>query len=97
MNYSVYILRCRGDRLYTGYTSNLKQRYALHLAGQGAKYTRSFKPIEIAQAWQIGSDKSLAMQIEVYIKKLSRMQKIKLIQQPAALVDLFELQEGAQP
>ena len=97
MDYWVYILQCRGDKLYTGYTCNLKQRYALHLAGKGAKYTRSFKPIEIAQAWQIGSDKSLAMQIEAYIKKLSRMQKIKLIQQPAALVDLFELQEGAQP
>ncbi len=95
MGYWVYVLRCKGDRLYTGYTSNLQQRYVLHLAGQGAKYTRSFKPIEMVQAWCTGESKSVAMQVEAYIKKLSREQKIRLIQQPDALVDLFELKAGA--
>ena len=96
MNYFVYILKCINGCFYTGYTNDLAKRYAQHLDGSGAKYTRSFKPIEIAQSWHIGENKSVAMQIEAYIKKLSRVQKIKLIQHPSELGQLFELQRGEQ-
>ncbi|MCX7124042.1 MAG: GIY-YIG nuclease family protein [Gammaproteobacteria bacterium] len=91
MNYFVYILKCINGCFYTGYTNDLAKRYAQHLAGDSAKYTRSFKPTEIAQAWHIGSSKSLAMQVEAYIKGLTRIQKAKLIQQPGDLGELFEL------
>ena len=94
MNYFVYILKCINGCFYTGYTNDIAKRYAQHLAGNGAKYTRSFKPVEIVQTWYIGENKSVAMQIEAYIKKLSRIQKIKLIQCPRELEQLFELQRG---
>lgn len=89
MAYLVYILRCSNGSLYTGYTNDLQKRYQEHLAGEGAKYTRSFKPIEIAQAWRVFIDKSLACKIESYIKSLSRKEKLELIEQPQQLVDLF--------
>ena len=40
----VYVLRCRGDRLYCGITKDLAGRFANHVAGRGAKFTRAFPP-----------------------------------------------------
>lgn len=82
----VYILLCHNNTYYTGYTTNLDKRYASHLNGTASKYTRSFKPIKIAQSWIINGDKSLAMKIERHIKKLSRSQKERLISHPELLL-----------
>lgn|SRR3990167_2623537 len=89
--YWVYILRCENGSLYTGYTSDLAKRFSLHLKGTASKYTRGFKPICIAQSWQISSGKSHAMQIERYIKSLSRIEKEKIIQNPTILNHAFSL------
>ena len=84
--YWVYILLCENESYYTGYTDNLAKRYITHINQTGrCKYTRSFKPISIAQCWRIMDDKSLAMKIERYIKKLSREQKIKIILDPSII------------
>ena len=84
--YWVYILHCENNTYYTGYTNDLAKRYKSHINGTGkCKYTRSFKPLGIAQCWKINGDKSLAMQIERYIKKLSRIEKEKIIARPAML------------
>jgi putative endonuclease len=79
INYIVYILSCNNGALYTGYTSNLQRRYQEHIHGSASKFTRSFKPLYIAQYWQITGKKSMAMKIEKYIKGLSRQEKEKLI------------------
>ncbi len=85
-NYWVYILLCSNQSYYTGYTDNLEKRYQSHLDGSGrCKYTRSFKPIKIAQSWLVEEDKLLAMQLERDIKKRSREGKIKLILNPQLL------------
>lgn len=81
----VYILLCENQSYYTGYTDNLEKRFEEHLSGKGSKYTRSFKPIAIAQSWRIEGDKALAMRIERGIKKLSRAQKHELVQHPSTL------------
>lgn len=84
-HYWVYILHCENDSYYTGYTNNLVKRYHSHLNGSGkCKYTRSFKPISIAQCWMV-SDKVLAMQLERHIKKLSRTEKERIISSPSML------------
>lgn len=80
--YWVYILQCSNQSYYTGYTDNLEKRFANHLAGKASKYTRSFRPLSIAQSWEISGDKSIAMQIERYIKKLSKAQKEHLVLNP---------------
>lgn len=86
--YWVYILHCENDTYYTGYTNDLAKRYHSHVNGTGrCKYTRSFKPVAIAQCWQIDGSKSLAMQLEKQIKKLSRNEKENLIAKPARLSD----------
>lgn len=77
----VYILECSNGSYYTGYTVDLTKRYQAHLKGSASKYTRSFKPIRIAQSWKV-DDKSTAMKLEKYIKQLSRQEKEKLLFRP---------------
>jgi len=83
--YWVYILLCSNNAYYTGYTTDLEKRYASHVKGTASKYTRSFKPIKIAQSWQINESKSVAMRMERFIKKLSRAEKEKIIACPSLL------------
>lgn len=84
--YWVYILHCHNDTYYTGYTCDLEKRYQSHVDGTGqCKYTRSFKPIRIAQSWKIEGNKALAMRIERQIKQLSRTEKENLIENPVLL------------
>ncbi len=90
--YWVYILLCNNNCYYTGYTTNLLKRYASHVQATGkCKYTRSFKPLSIAQSWKIEGNKAEAMKLERFIKKLSRQQKEKLIIAPELLNQWFPL------
>lgn len=85
-DYWVYILLCNNGSYYTGFTDNLEKRYQAHVDGTGkCKYTRSFKPVKIAQCWLIKEDKLLALQLERAIKKLSKQQKTQLILNPHTL------------
>ena len=84
--YWVYILLCENHAYYTGYTHDLFKRYQAHVTGASrCKYTRSFKPVAIAQNWQINGSKALAMQLERQIKRLSRAEKEQLILNPCLL------------
>lgn len=84
--YWVYILLCENNTYYTGYTTNLDRRYQAHVEGTGrCKYTRSFKPVRLAQSWKIEGDRACAMRIERYIKTLSRSEKECLIENPTTL------------
>ena len=81
--YWVYILLCSNNSYYTGYTNDLNKRYQSHVNGTGrCKYTRSFKPLCIAQSWQINGSKAQAMKVERFIKKLSHSEKQKIIAEP---------------
>ncbi len=85
-SYWVYILLCNNGNYYTGYTIDLQRRFNDHVTGRAkCKYTRSFKPIKIAQSWQV-SEASVAKRLECYIKKLSRQEKEKLILFPHLLL-----------
>ena len=78
MVFYVYILQCTDGSFYTGYTKNLAERTKQHENGKGAKYTKSHKPQKIAYVEDLDS-RSQAMKRERAIKKLSRQQKIDLI------------------
>jgi putative endonuclease len=43
-----YLARCSDGSLYAGTCIDLKAREAKHNAGEGAKYTRSRRPVTIA-------------------------------------------------
>lgn len=73
-----YILRCADGSLYTGWTNDLSRRVAAHNAGQGAKYTRSRRPVELVYS-EAFATKEEAMRREAEIKKLPREKKQELI------------------
>lgn len=74
----VYILKCKDGTLYTGWTNDLNRRVAAHNAGQGAKYTKSRRPVELLYFEELSS-KSEALKREAAIKKMSRSEKIRMI------------------
>ncbi len=75
----VYILECKDNSFYCGYTTHLIKRYLLHCSGKGAKYTRGRGPLDLVyvEEWP---DKSSAMKREYQIKQLTRKQKEMLIE-----------------
>lgn len=74
-----YILRCRDGSLYTGWTNDLAERVRAHNEGRGARYTRSRRPVELVY-YESFDTRAEAMSREWHIKRLSRAEKLKLIQ-----------------
>ena len=80
VSFYVYLLRCADGTLYTGYTDDPVRRTKVHNAGKGAKYTRARLPVELVYQ-EACADKSAALRREYEIKQLTRVQKLKLIEQ----------------
>lgn len=78
MNY-VYILKCKDETLYTGWTNDLEKRFKAHKEGKGAKYTRGRGPLELVY-FEEYEEKSSALKREYEIKKMKREDKLKLIE-----------------
>lgn len=77
--YYLYILECADKTLYTGITVDLERRVKEHNSSRlGAQYTYSRRPVKIVYTKKYRNH-SLALKAEMAIKKLSRDQKIKLV------------------
>ena len=74
----VYLLECSDSTLYCGYTDNIEKRLTVHNSGKGAKYTRSRLPVKLVYKEEFDT-KHDAMHREAEIKKLSRKEKLALI------------------
>lgn len=75
----LYLLACQNGHYYAGITNDLDARYAAHLAGKGAKYTRANPPVAIL-ASQPYADRSQASVAEAQLKKLPRAKKLAFFQ-----------------
>ena len=76
----VYLVRCADDSIYCGWTTDLKKRVRAHNSGQGAKYTRSRRPVKLVYAEEF-EEKQEALSREWHLKRLSRAEKIRLIEE----------------
>ncbi|MDG1819717.1 MAG: GIY-YIG nuclease family protein [Porticoccaceae bacterium] len=75
----VYMIRATDQSLYTGITTDVERRFAEHKSGRaGAKYFRGRSPEQVVLV-ESGYDRSSASIREAQIKKLSREQKLQLI------------------
>lgn len=70
----LYLIECRDGSLYTGITVDVAARYAAHLAGTGARYTRSHPPARLL-GWEPHPDRASASRAEYRIKQLSATEK----------------------
>ncbi|TAL46220.1 MAG: GIY-YIG nuclease family protein [Methylovulum sp.] len=81
MNWSVYIILCTDDSLYTGITTDVSRRFAQHSNQKGAKYFRGRQPKQLLYV-ETGHNRSSAGKREIAIKKLNRHEKLKLVASP---------------
>jgi len=88
--FSLYIVRCADDSLYTGIAADVDKRLAEHHSGtRGAKYLRGRQPLKLEFSQAIG-DRAVASRLEYRVKRLSRARKEALIAGTESLQDLAE-------
>ena len=76
----VYMVRCAGGQLYTGWTNDPEARLKAHQNGKGARYTRAHPALGFAYL-ELCADKSAALRRESALKKLTKAQKEALCTQ----------------
>lgn len=74
----VYIVRCRDHSLYVGIAIDVELRVLRHNSGDGAKYTRSRRPVTLLRS-EIYPNESEARKREARIKGWTRIKKENLI------------------
>ena len=78
MNYT-YMVNCADGTLYTGWTNCLSKRMKAHNGGKnGAKYTKAKQPVRLVY-YEGFLEKNEAMKREAQIKKLTRKEKLALM------------------
>ncbi len=75
----LYILNCRGDRLYTGISNALEERLKAHREGRGSKFVRAFNPFELAGVVAC-KDGTEARKLECRVKKMRKEEKLEFIE-----------------
>lgn len=85
MAFYCYILECADGTYYTGWTTDPARRLRQHNKGQGARYTRTRRPVRMAYVEE-QPNRAAAMRREIQIKRMSRQAKGKLIR-PEQMTD----------
>ncbi|ALC16286.1 putative endonuclease, GIY-YIG superfamily [Desulfuromonas soudanensis] len=93
--WSLYILRNERNALYTGISNDLPRRLAEHRAGgcRGARFTRGCTTLDLVYTCKLG-DRSLALKVELRVKKLHKRRKEALVAATPnrqQLLDLLDL------
>src|SRR5690554_2529167 len=70
----LYLIECKGGKLYTGITVDLRRRFQQHCVGKGAKYTRLNPPLQMIAAKPI-QGRSSATKAEIAMKRLKAPDK----------------------
>ena len=75
----MYVLECSDSTLYTGITTNIHRRINEHNTSiKGAKYTRNRRPVKLLYKIEF-ENRSSASKAEIRFKKLTRKQKLDII------------------
>jgi putative endonuclease len=73
----LYVIECADGSLYTGIAIDPKARYDAHVAGKGARYTRSHPPVKLLMT-EPHPDRSSASKAEYAFKQLPASEKRRL-------------------
>lgn len=71
----LYLLECRNGSYYAGIAKDVARRYAAHLAGRGARYTRAHPPLRLL-ASRAYPDRASASRAEWQLKQQPRERKL---------------------
>ena len=83
--WSVYILRCHGDTLYTGIAKDVEARFKRHQTGKGAAYTKMHAP-QCVVYLEAGLTRSEALVREARLKRWPKLKKETVIASPIRYV-----------
>ncbi|MFK7800464.1 MAG: GIY-YIG nuclease family protein [Anaerolineae bacterium] len=72
--WSIYMVRCADNSLYTGITTNVERRFSEHAEGKGAKYLKTRRPFKLVFQRPVG-DRSQASKLEYAVKQLPKTKK----------------------
>ncbi|MDI1308249.1 MAG: GIY-YIG nuclease family protein [Methylotenera sp.] len=72
----LYLLECNNGAYYAGISNDVKARFATHVSGKGARYTRANPPVKIL-ATKTYADRSAASVAEAQLKSLPRNKKLQ--------------------
>ena len=75
----LYLIECRNGSYYAGITNRLDARYAAHVAGRGARYTRANPPLRLL-GFRSYPDRASASRAEWAIQQLPRERKLAFLQ-----------------
>ena len=76
--YYAYMLRCKDNTIYSGYTTNIEKRVETHNSGKGAKYTRARLPVKL-EYYEEFKTKEKATRREWEFKHYTKKEKENLI------------------
>jgi putative endonuclease len=74
MSWYLYMVECEDGSLYTGIAVDPHARFAAHVAGKGARYTRSHRPVRLLMTIAY-PDRSSVSKAEYEVKRLSPGEK----------------------
>jgi len=72
----LYVLECHSGVLYTGIAKDVKARFAAHVNGKGAKFTRLNRPVGVVGKARLAT-KGEALRAEYALKQLPRAVKLR--------------------
>ena len=71
----VYLLQCADGSYYAGISTDVQARFAAHVAGKGARYTRSHRPVCVLASCAY-ADRASASRAEWQLKQLPKARKL---------------------
>ncbi|MFM0095799.1 GIY-YIG nuclease family protein [Paraburkholderia nemoris] len=74
MAWFLYLLECSDGSVYTGIATDVQARFDKHVSGEGARYTRSRKPVQVLVSFEL-ADRSSASRAEYWVKRLPPAEK----------------------
>ncbi len=76
----LYMVRCCDDSLYTGISTDVARRFEEHSGKgkSGSKILKGKRPLKLVFQTKIG-DRSLALKVEIRVKKLPKAKKEMLV------------------
>jgi len=90
--WSLYIVRCRDNSLYTGIAKDVKRRFSEHEGNSRkcSKYLRGRGPLNLVFQQHIGP-KSEALKIEGKVKQLTKAKKERMLLDSTVIQSLLSV------
>jgi putative endonuclease len=96
MPWFLYLIECADGSLYTGIATDVEARFAKHVSGDGARYTRSHKPVAVRASFEV-SGRAEASRAEYWVKRLAPARKWALVAGELTLDAVMPVETEAPP